>query len=239
MTFLQLCQAVRAQSGISGEGPSSVTNQLGVYADVVRWVAEAYNEIQTMYENWNFLHNHYQFTLQGGQSHYNPAQLVGSAGGVGVRTPTKDTFIVDKQSAVPVRNKRLDYIPWSVWQIDNRVLDGTIGRPTQYTEDPAGVYHFYPYEAPNSDAQLRIDHTIDFQGYARPHVMVENEDTPILNPQYDELIVMKALIRYAEYYNSPEIMQSVTMRLNEQMKTLKYSELPRENLNTPPLVAFA
>lgn len=239
MTYLQLCQAVRAQAGISGEGPTSVENQLGVYADIVRWVAEAYAEIQTMYENWNFLHNTYQFELQGGQDQYNPSQLVSDKGAMGVRTPTKDTFIVDKASDIPINEKRLGYIPWSVWQIDNSVLDGKVGRPKVYTEDPAGIYHFYPSEEAQPNPLDNINHIIEFQGYSRPHVMTKNGDTPILDEQYHELIKLKALLRYAEYYNSMEIYQTATASINEQLKALKYSELPRENLATARLVRFA
>lgn len=239
MTYLELCQSTRAQAGISGEGPSSVDNQIGIYADIARWVSESYNEIQTMFENWNFLHNTYEFVLQGGQDKYNPSQLVGNMGGVGVRTPTLDTFMVDKSSNIQVNEKRLGYIPWSVWQIDNRVLDGKTGRPKYYTEDPAGNYHFYPSEEYNPDPLLNIDHIINFQGYSRPASLKENTDVPLTNPQYDEIIILGALIRYAEYYNSQEVAQSARQRYMTQLVQLKYSELPRNNLATPTFVAFA
>ena len=55
-TFISLCKDTRAQAGIAGAGPTSTTGQSGIYADVVRWVEEAYNEIQTLNDNWNFLH---------------------------------------------------------------------------------------------------------------------------------------------------------------------------------------
>ena len=240
MNYLSLCQAVRAQAGISGEGPSSVSNQRGVYADVVRWVDESYAEIQTMYENWNFLHNTYTFTLQGGQSSYDPSQLTGNGGTMGIRTPTKDTFIIDKQSPeLNAANKRLKYVPWSLWQIDNTVLDGKIARPEYYTEDPNGVFHFYPYEEEDTNDLTRIDHVIEFQGYSRPHVMKENLDEPIFNEQYHELIKLGALKRYAEYYNSQEIMQNVHMTYQQQIKKMEFSELPRENLTSPAFVSFA
>jgi len=233
-TFLQIAQNVRAQSGISGDGPVNVENQVGIMADVVRWTAEAYNEIQSMYENWNFLHNTYTFVLQGGHQSYNPSILVGSRGGIGVRTPTLDTFTI--KEILGREQIRLKYMSWAVWQIDNEVLKGKVGKPEWYTEAPDGSFYFYPFEEAQADPNDNIDWQISFQGYARPNVMTASTDTPIFDVQYEELIKLKALTRYAEFYNSPEIMQSATKEYQMQIKTMEYSELPRNNLITPTFV---
>jgi len=234
--YLELCQSVRAQAGISGNStPANTENQIGILNDVVRWTAESYNEIQTLHENWNFLHNTYSLLLQPGFSSYNPELLVGDNGGVGVRTPTKDTFILESVSP----KIRLKYIAWSVWQISDVMLREEIGSPEYYTEDPKGNFHFYPIEEPAADQIDNIDHTISFQGYARPQRLLKSTDIPILHPQYQELIKLGALKRYAEFYNSPEIMQSVVVTYDQQLNKLRYSELPRDNLITPSFVPFA
>jgi len=208
-------------------------------SDVVRWTTEAYNKIQTMHENWNFLHNQFTFELQAGLSTYNPSLIVGSNNGVGVRTPTKDTFII-QQTNTNKEKTRLRYVPWSVWQIDEKRLNvDEVRQPTMYTEDPSGVYHFYPSEQAQINPLDNINHTITFQGYARPHVMTVNNDIPAIPEQYQELIKMEALIRYAEFYNSPEVYKSAALMFQEGIKKMEYSELPRENLRTPTLVHFA
>lgn len=237
-TFLKLANDVRAQAGISGEGPTSVRNQVGIQADIVRWVEEAYADIQTMKENWNFLHSAYAFILQGGQGSYDPSQLVGSNGAIGVRTATLDTFRVydNTKQAWNI----LKYIPWSVWQIDEQILkDKERGIPVKFTVDPSNNYRFFPFEKSNANVLDNIDHSVKFYGFSRPDVMVDNGDIPIFHAQFHELIKLQALIRYAEYYNSPEVYQSSTGLFRDQFKALLYSEMPRDNLVTPPLVSFA
>ena len=48
MNFLELCQTVRGDASLQGEGPTSVTGQTGIYAKIVRWTNEAYIEIQSL-----------------------------------------------------------------------------------------------------------------------------------------------------------------------------------------------
>lgn len=57
MTFLQLCQATRQESGIQGQGPSAVTSQTGMLERVVGWVRDADRLVQTIHADWDFLHN--------------------------------------------------------------------------------------------------------------------------------------------------------------------------------------
>jgi len=237
-TFLELANDVRAQSGISGEGPTSVRNQIGIQADIVRWVKEAYADIQTKKENWNFLHSAYQFTLQGGQNLYNPAQLVGSNGAIGVRTATLDTFRI--YDAVKQEWSILKYVPWSVWQIDREILKDTErGIPRKYTVDPSNNYQFFPYEISNVNPVDNIDHLVKFYGFSRPDVMTDNGDKPIFHEQYHELIKLQALMRYGEYYNAQEVYQSARFMFEVQFEAMLYSEMPRDYLVTPPFVPFA
>lgn len=231
-TFLSIAQDVRAQSGISGTGPVNVENQSGIMADVVRWVVEAYDEIQTMYENWNFLFNSYFFTLQAGFDNYVTSSLVGDNGGEkGIRTLTKDSFVINDPLGI-AKKERLRYIAWSVWTIDDAILEGKEGKPKFWTEDPSGRLHFYPAETVASG----VDWLIEFTGFARPDVMTASTDIPIIPTQYTETIKLKALMRYAEYYNSPEVMQSASYSFQQQIKKMEYSELPRDNIITIPLV---
>lgn len=237
-TYLELCQSVRAQAGISGDGPSSVANQTGIMQDVVRWVAEAYAEIQTKYENWNYLHSAYTAELQGGQFCIDPSQLIGEKGTEGIRQITTDSFRVRESTDTPW--KVLKYVPWSVWQISPEILkDDKRAVPEFYTEQPNGKLLFYPYQDAATDPLDNIDYPIKFQGYGRPHVMKNNSDIPIFHEQYAELIKLLALMRYAEYYNAMEVYQTADATFRQQIKKMEYSELPRDNLYTPPFVAFA
>ena len=59
MTFLQLCQIVRQECGVQGQGPSSVVGQTGLLKRIVDWVAAADILIQSKHSDWDFLWTEY------------------------------------------------------------------------------------------------------------------------------------------------------------------------------------
>ena len=54
-TFLELVQDVHKEFSLSGDPPASVLNQIGLFADLVRWTADAAYEIEASRGNWNFM----------------------------------------------------------------------------------------------------------------------------------------------------------------------------------------
>lgn len=70
MTFLELCQRVVMEAGLSGSGPESVTSQTGEMAEVVTWVQQAYTDIQNARPDWLFMREDFSFqTISGTQSY--------------------------------------------------------------------------------------------------------------------------------------------------------------------------
>ena len=56
MTFLEMCQAVVSEGGISNDvAPTTVTGQVDQLARVVNWVSRAWVEIQEKHIDWDFL----------------------------------------------------------------------------------------------------------------------------------------------------------------------------------------
>ena len=55
MTFLELCQTVRQEVGLSGTGPTTVVSQEGQLKVVVDFVIEADHQVQGLWSDWNFL----------------------------------------------------------------------------------------------------------------------------------------------------------------------------------------
>ena len=54
MNFLQLAQAVKRESGLSGGGPLSVVTATGDDARIFQWVNWAWRDIALMHESWLF-----------------------------------------------------------------------------------------------------------------------------------------------------------------------------------------
>ncbi len=223
MNYLEIARAVRAQSGISGEGPSNVNETVGIYGDVLRWVREAYNEIQTEYENWNFLHVNYAMTLPN-------LFLEMSMPTEGVRVIAKETFVWQFQLG---DKNRIQYVPYSVWKIKDEFALKTpkIEEPSYVTILPNGNLLF--------NSRFAEELLISFEGYREPAVMVNSTDIPIFPAQYHDLIQFKALMKYGAYYNAQEVYKANEIAYKNLLSKMKYSELPRENLVTPTLVPFA
>jgi len=220
-TFLEICQDVRAQSGISGDGPTNVTGQTGIYADVVRWVEEAYNYVQTLHENWNFLYESQQITLQATFDEYDITTLR-------VRQIAKDSYLRQFQLGDKIR---LKYVPFAEWRLNDRFLESVTGKPEFVTELPTGELRFWPI--------ADDDYEIIFEAFSRPDIMTAGTDEPIFAAQYHDLIKLDALRRYGEYYNSQEVYKSADATFRQLIMKMQFSELPRDNLVTPTFVPFA
>ena len=54
MNFLEIAKRVRQECGISGDGPSNVSGQVGMYAKIIGWVQAAHEELQQLHSEWNF-----------------------------------------------------------------------------------------------------------------------------------------------------------------------------------------
>ena len=210
-TYLQICKDVRAQAGISGDGPSNVTGQTGIYADVVRWVDESYNDIQTRYENWNFLYTTFDFEIQEGFDTYD-------MGNSNIRQIVKGSFKSEYQLEDKIR---MIYIPYAIFRVNRRFDKASSGVPKYVTELPDGTLKFYP--TPDDT------YTIYLEGYSTPDVMETSTDTPIFPLQYHELIKSNALIRYSEYYNVPEMYKSATRSFEFGIKKMECSQLLKDN----------
>lgn len=215
-TYLEICQDVRAQAGISGDGPTNVTGQTGIYADIVRWVDESYNDIQTEHENWDFLFTRKEFELQAGQSEYDLDTL-------GLRVIAYDTFLIQYQAE---DKERVRFMPYSIFKIDQRFLETETGKPEYVTERPDNTLEFWK--------QADRDYNIYLEGFSVPDIMTASANTSIFHSQYDELIKAGALMRYAEFYNVPSIAKSASKTYNKLLSQLEYSKLPKYNVTTRP-----
>lgn len=218
-TYLQICKDVRAQAGIAGDGPSDVTGQTGIEADVVRWVTEAYNDIQTLHENWNFLWTEESFLLPVGNSSYPVLSTFG------LRQVSADSWRAADATTVKYR---LYPLSWVAWKNSYMSMKDKDERPTTVIEQPNGTFKFYPTPL--------VDTTITFEGFKVPDVMTTSTDVPIFPAQYHELIQLKALMKYTEYYSAPELLNTVVPAYDELLSKMQFSELPKNNIYLPPFV---
>jgi hypothetical protein len=217
MRFIDLVQRLRAECvGVSGSGPTTVTAQTGDNARLVEWIASAYQDIQNLHSNWNFLRADFSFSTVAAQQNYTPAQ----AGAADIGEWKRDSFRV-YTTAVGVTSE-ID-IPLLSWEDFRReylfgALRVTTSKPMIAGRKPDRSLAFWPI--PDGD------YTINGEYWRAPDVMVGSDDTPLMPEQYHMVIVWRALVFYAHNQASPESYAHGQAEYKRLLTMLARAELP-------------
>lgn len=217
MTFLELCQEVAREAGISGEVVST-TGQVGEAQRVVRWVARAYKYIQNLHENWTFLRRDVEFGALAGQASY-------TAAGAGVtefgrwcfldewRCFRTDAGYADEQ---PVRFVDYDSFRRTYGYGNSREQ---VGRPQVVTVAPDQSLKFWPIPD--------MAYTIVGEQFRAPHALAVDADTPIFPAQYHDAIVYRALMFYGEFEGDATVIATGQSEFMRELANLESRYLPQ------------
>lgn len=218
MTFLELCQSMAIEAGISG-GIVSVSNQSGEAQRVVRWVSRAYGYIQSLHQDWKFLRRDVQFPVVVGQVKYTPD-------GAGVllaefgrwcfldcwRSYLTATGVADEQE--------LQYMEYDdfrrTYMFGNARLQP--GRPQVVTVAPDQSLMLWPQP---DDA-----YTIVGEQYRAPAIMTIDTDVPIFAAQYHDVIMWRALMMYGEFEGDPSVIGTGQTEAERVLDAMEARYLP-------------
>lgn len=138
--------------------------------------------------------------------------FIQSTGGATLQTNTADAD-----------NGALTYVPWATWLQAYEGDATTRGRPLFFTQTPEGWYDFWP--RPDEGYLLNFTYT------AEPQELSAAADEPTgLDSQYQDLIVWRAVMYWADYQERP----SQFARAERRYETI-YNRL---NRNQKPQFAF-
>lgn len=73
MNRLTLAQSLREKCGITGSGPSTTLSQTGEMLRVVNWIDEAWLQIQTLSDWWQWMRGDFSFDTIAAQREYVPS----------------------------------------------------------------------------------------------------------------------------------------------------------------------
>jgi len=209
MTFLELCQTVRQEVGISGTGPTTVLNQEGQLKVIVDVVIAADHQIQSIWHDWNFLWSQYSSTLSTGTR----APLTAKPSDFS--NWDMRSFYLDYTSDDFTRLEELSYIDW---RTDYRQGTSTNNIPTSFVIQPDDTVFVDP---PPDKA-----YTITADYWKTPVKLEANADISAIPTQYHRVIVARAKTMWAEREEAPEILLASSAEYQDLLDKLETQSLP-------------
>jgi len=218
VTFLELCQHLRREAGVSGVGPTAVTDQTGEYKRLVEWIKLAWLEIQQLRPDWRFMWASGAFNTVVGQADYTQGDL-----GVDADNFDLGSFVLTETNG----KRTLRYLSYREWKLHYGAETLTNNVPTIVTD------------LPNESIRLTVPpddvYPVTFDYYRAPQTLAANTDEPWLPDRYHWLIVYKAMMYYAGYEDAKEVLVDATMRWNPLFDALETTQLPKIGFGHTPL----
>lgn len=217
MTFIELVKRLRNECvGVSGSGPTSVTGQTGDNARLVEWIASAYQDIQNLHRNWNFLRSDFSFSTVAAQQTYTPAQ----AGAADVAEWHRDSFRIYTTATGVAGEIDIPLLPWEDFRREYLfgALRLTSSKPLVAGRKPDRSLMLWPI--PNGD------YTVSGEYWKQPDVMVGNDDEPLFQAQHHMIVVWRALVFYGHNQASAESYAHGQAEYKRILAALSRDELP-------------
>lgn len=229
MNFLQLAQAVKRESGLSGGGPVSVVTATGDDARFFQWVNWAHRDICLMHETWLFRRGS---ALGEATVMAMPHDLAAPGFGLtdfGSWKPQNPEY---RPSAWRVSDgqrleQHLSYLPWDEFRARFVMGAHEAGPVKFWTTDPAGQLMVAP--TPDSAHMVRADYIKDVVD------MTADADQPMLPTRFQPLIVWRALTEYGGFDAAGEVMQRAERNYNTNLPALLQAQLPMRWISARPL----
>jgi hypothetical protein len=218
-TFLQLCQDLRREAGISGTDsmPAAVTSQTGEMKRVVEWVKKAYRDIQNLHPNWHFLSTEFSFQTISSTSTYTKNSV--SLTELGSWDPT--TFRAYLTATGVTDEQELRY--WPNWhKFRDAYLIGasrsTSGRPTDFSIKPDKSIVLWPTPS--------AAYTVVGEYFKRAQELSANADEPLFPQEFHDILVWRAIVFYAAHEAAPEVYAHGKSEYNRLLRALRRDQLP-------------
>lgn len=221
MNFLQLCQRVFIEGGVSGQ-LSSTQNTSGEALRIVNWVKSAYEEIlNDQPEAWVFVRKTVSKQLTAGIGTYSFADLA-IADGVQWDDDTV-TYATTSDLSDEASLNKLSFTKFqSVHRFGStRVKTGT---PVDVSIDNSTSLVLGPI--PDKAGWLTFD-------YKAMPTLISDNDVPVLPARFHSAIIWRALRHYGLYEAAPEVVARADIAYKEVMLQLTIDQTPEVEVEGP------
>lgn len=231
MNYLQLCQEIVNELGLSGRPTLTNTNPMttstgsspGEIVNVGRWIRDAALSIDNMWEDWKYLWNKYS-TLAAFPNGVAAGQqtLPAPPNGILVRQWNPQFFRWRPNGTPGAVWSELEWYTreemLQQWDPDN----SQPGPPVAVTIQPDNTLYF----------ASAFDIPYDFLGefWQRPVPLAALTDTPLMPAEYHRGIVCRASVMYANREDAPEVIAGMEAELIDVIDKLQADQLERFGL---------
>jgi hypothetical protein len=211
MNYLELCQTVRQEAGISGTGPHTVANQGGEMRRVVDWVRKAWTDIQNAHR-WTFRVAEFTFDTQIGVRAYLPSDIGAP--------DLLDYKLFGPHDALALEGTPLEVMPYGDFRVAFLLGTAASGRPRVAAPDNSKRLLFEP--VPDAAYPVAGEY------WRRAQSLSIDADEPLgLDASLHEIIVYRALMLYARFEAASEIYQDAEINYNRLLAEMSLVYLPK------------
>lgn len=200
MTFLELCQEVAAESGtVAGVSAfTTVANPTGRVANVVRWVRNAYRDIQNERGDWLWMRKTFSKSLTIGQTTYTDTGWSLDVGLWFPDTPSFSSMALYDPATGTADEGAISHISWPTWRERYGRGSHTANRPTEWAVTPQNDIAFGV--TPDKAYIVRGEYRM------APQMLTLDADQPEMPPMYHGLIVGEALRLMSRHDESYQVL---------------------------------
>lgn len=229
MDYLGFVNRTRVECGVSGSN-AALTTLIGVSGEnarIANWVRAAWNDVQTVKEDWDWKRRPFEFNTVTQQQTYTPAQT-----GVGVQFGNwkRDSFRCSLVGQNYADEQLLNFMEFTtfrnLYQYGN--MRRTYARPVVVSITPGSSKNLAFGSIPDQP------YVITGEYYAAPYDLVNDTDTLDIPTRFELLVVYRAMMYYGGYESAPEVYQRGELEFKRLMNRLNIDQLPTI-VSGPPL----
>lgn len=214
MNFVQLVERLRVECGVSGSPLLSVQNLSGELLRLQYWINDAWNNIQTFRNDWQFMRVPFSFTTTANVANYTPT----AAGLPNLDEWKRDSMWIYDPSIGVSNQMPIGVMPWDGYREMYIRGQQTPQRPITISIGPDKQLWLGP--VPD------VPYNITGEYWTNPITLVNDTDIPALPARFHKLIVYEAMKMYAGYEAAPEVEARANKEGGPLWNGLELDQLP-------------
>ena len=226
-TFQELCAELHGETIDSGSFPATVIGVTGEHARTVRWVRNAYRELQNRHQDWLWLRSRWTVDTTSGDDEYAYGDVTDSRL-TGAISRFSRWWLYDIEGFPNVKSyltsagvsgeKYLIPLSWPAFRDLYKKGTQTNNAPVHVSVDPQRNLVFGP--KPNGIYTITGEYQMSAQ------VLSLDADTPEMPVDYHMLIVYLAMKKYGANRSAPEVLSRGITEGNALLRQIEGNQRP-------------